>query len=191
MASLQSIFNELVGEEVCFAAVEMTHDNPAADHGEFRRLFRCAIFCGMPRNAVLLPESLLATALPYPQPEYSALFRDMCRQSMASLLEERGLLELIKDWIVAQPGRVPTLAEVAGHFTLSPRTLRRHLRAAGVSYRGLVDEVRYASARRYLCSTTLTIDAIASQLGYADARSFRTAFRRWAGGTPSDYRRVS
>ena len=47
-------------------------------------------------NRLLIPASLLAMPLPYPQPEYSALFRDMCRQSMASLVEERGLVEAIK-----------------------------------------------------------------------------------------------
>jgi len=48
--------------------------------------------------------------------------------------------------------------------------------------------VRYASASRYLSSTGLTVNAIAGQLGYADARSFRTAFRRWSGMTPAAFR---
>jgi AraC-like DNA-binding protein len=126
--------------------------------------------------------------LPYPQPEYSALFRDMCRQSMASLVEERGLVEAIKALVLAEEGQVPTLEQVASHFSLSARSLRRHLRRIGISYRELVDEVRYASARRYLSSTGLTVNAIAGQLGYADARSFRTAFRRWSGMTPAGYR---
>ena len=51
-----------------------------------------------------------------------------------------------------------------------------------------MDEVRYARACRYLSSTGLTVNAIAGQLGYADARSFRTAFRRWSGRTPAAYR---
>jgi AraC-like DNA-binding protein len=188
IASLQSVFNELVGEPVAFAAIEMTHSNPAVARDEFQRMFRCPIVCDSDRNALLLPVSLLAMPLPYPQPEYSALFRDMCRQSVASLQDERGLVEAIRKLILAEQGSVPTLEQLAGHFNLSARTLRRHLQEIGTSYRELLDEVRYGEARRYLSSTGLTVQAIAGLLDYADARSFRTAFRRWAGVTPAAFR---
>ena len=183
------MFNELAGEAVAFAGIEMAHSNPAVASDEFRQMFRCPVECDSNRNALLLPESLLAMALPYPQPEYSALFRDMCRQSMASLLEERGLVEAIRELIVAKGCSVPTLEQVAAHFSLSARTLRRHLQRIGTSYRELLDNERHARACRYLSSTGLTVDAIAGELGYADARSFRTAFRRWMGTTPAVYRR--
>ena len=188
IASLQSVFNELVGEPVRFAGIEMAHDNPALGEREFLELFQCPVTGGSGRNALFFPVSLLSMALPYPQPEYSTLFRDMCRQSMASLAEERGLVEAIRELILAQEGSVPTLQQVAAHFSLSARTLRRHLGLIGVSYRDLLEEVRYGAARRSLVSTGLTIDVIAAQLGYADARSFRTPFKRWSGMTPSAYR---
>jgi AraC-like DNA-binding protein len=172
-----------------FAAVHMQHRNPAQRSAAFREAFHCEVLGGRERNAVFIPEALVSRPLPYPQPEYSALFRDLCRQSMASLLEERSLVEAIREVILAEPGLVPTLDQVAAQFSLSPRTLRRHLRSIGVSYRGLVDETRYATARRYLSSTGLTVESIAGLLGYADARSFRTAFRRWSGTTPAACRR--
>ena len=188
LASLQTVFCELTGDPVPFAAVEMVHHNPLVQGPEFRELFGCPINCGGERNALMLPEVLLSRPLPYPQPEYSTLFRDLCRQSMASLVGERGLAEAIKDLVQAQEGTLPTLEQVAGQFSLSARTLRRHLERIGISYRAIVEEVRYTKACRYLSSTGLTVDAIARQLGYADARSFRTAFRRWSGTTPAVYR---
>ena len=188
IASLQSVFNEVAGEPVACASIEMAHSNPAVTDEEFRLMFRCPVMCDSERNALLLPQSLLAMPLPHPQPEYSALFRDMCRHSMASLQEERGLVEAIRELIVAREGSVPTLEQVAAHFSLSARTLRRHLQTIGTSYRTLLESERHASACRYLSSTALTVDAIAGQLGYADARSFRTGFRRWRGTTPAAYR---
>ena len=106
--------------------------------------------------------SLLSAALSHPHPEYSTLFRDMCAQSMASLAEERGLFKAIRELVLAEEGSVSTLEQVAAHSNLSARTLRRHLRLIGVSYRSLLEEVRYAAAR-----------------------SFRTAFKRYSGITPS------
>jgi hypothetical protein len=191
LASLQTIFNELLGEPVRFASLQVTHAGPASRRAEFRQRLQGPISFNCERNALLLPMDLLARQLPYPQPEYSSLFRGMCRQSMSSLVEDRGLVDAIRALIREGQGSVPSLETVAAHFKLSSRTLRRHLRAMGFSYQGLLDEVRYAQACRYLSSTRLTVEAIARQLGYADARSFRTAFKRWSGSTPAHYRELS
>ncbi len=187
-ASLQSLFNDLAGEPVRFAAVEMTHAGVEELLPSYAGMFRCAVRFECPRNALLIPKSVLTARLPHPQPEYAGLFRDLCQQSMSALTEDRGLIAIIKSLILSQKGEVPTLERVAAHFNLSSRTLRRHLHDVGVSYQGLRDEVRYAEARRYLASTGLPVETIGKYLGYADARSFRTAFKRWSGQTPAAFR---
>ena len=190
-ASLQTVFNDLMGEPVHFAALEMAHSAPDCDLAPYREIFSCPLRFSCKRNALLIPAPLLARRLPHPQPEYSQLFRDMCRQSMLALTEDRGLIASIKSMLRVGEGAVPTLDEIAGHFKQSARTLRRHLHAQGVSYQGLLDELRYDQARRYLSSTQLPVQQIAQHLGYAEARSFRTAFKRWSGRTPVEFRRES
>jgi AraC-like DNA-binding protein len=73
-------------------------------------------------------------------------------------------------------------------LSLNSRTLRRRLRLVGTTYQSLLDETRFSEARRYLLSTRHTVESIATSLGYADARSFRTAFKRWSGRTPFEFR---
>ncbi|MEH6636239.1 MAG: AraC family transcriptional regulator [Halioglobus sp.] len=187
-ASLQTLFNDLVDEPIRFAAIQMSHHNRAPDAEAYQALFDCPVEFGQARNALLLPRRLLSRRLPHPQPEYSDLFRDLCRQSMSALVQDRGLVGTIRSLIQMGEGTVPTLEQVAAHFDQSSRTLRRHLQALGVSYQGLLDEVRFEEARRYLTSTQLGVDSIARLLGYAEARSFRTAFKRWAGVPPAAYR---
>lgn len=189
-ASLQALFNDLAGEPVQFAAIEMSHTNRAADSNAYREMFGCEVVFGAPRNALLIHTSLFYRRLPHPLPQYRELFRDLCRQSMSALHEDRGLVATVRGLIQVGDGATPTLEQVAIHFGQSSRTLRRRLLALGVSYQGLLDEARFAEARRYLVSTQLTVDSIARHLGYADARSFRTAFKRWAGVTPAMYRRA-
>jgi AraC-like DNA-binding protein len=190
-ASLQTVFNDLAGEPVQFALVEMRHRSDAADLAPYRDLFHCPVAFGRERNALLIPRSLLTRRLPHPQPQYAGLFRELCRESMSVLAEDRGLIASIKSLLRAREGELPTLAQVAAHFHQSPRTLRRQLHSRGTSYQLLLDEVRFELASRYLVSTRSPVQAIARQLGYADARSFRTAFRRWAGRTPAEFRALT
>lgn len=187
-ASLQTLFNDLAGEPVQFAGVEMVHCAGSKDLSPYHELFACPIAFGCERNALLIPLTLLAQRLPHPQPAYSGLFRELCRESMSALAEDRGLIATIKNLMRVQQGQPPTLAEIASHFNQSPRTLRRHLQARGTSYQLLLDEARFELARRYLTSTQLSVQAIARHLGYVDARSFRTAFKRWSGQTPASFR---
>ena len=52
----------------------------------------------------------------------------------------------------------------------------------------LMNETRVQLAKKYLRETGLTVDEIASRLGYSDASNFRHAFRRLTGMTPIDFR---
>ena len=70
----------------------------------------------------------------------------------------------------------------------SERTLRRQLTAEGRNFRDLLAEARYIKAQHLLCHTTLPIEAIAQQLGYAESAAFIHAFQRWTGMTPSAFR---
>jgi AraC-like DNA-binding protein len=78
--------------------------------------------------------------------------------------------------------------EVAALFAMHSRTLNRRLGAFGTSFRKLVDEGRFAIARKLLECTELDVGEIAGALGYADASAFTRAFRRWSGTTPAAWR---
>jgi len=93
----------------------------------------------------------------------------------------------VKAYIIKVDG-VPTLEQAAKQFNMAARTLRRQLSSLGASWQALTDEFRFKEARHYLLNTRYTLEAIAPMLGYSDVRSFRTAFKRWAHTTPSEFR---
>jgi len=78
---------------------------------------------------------------------------------------------------------------VAEIFGIHRRTLNRRMRARGLTFQELVEEVRYDIARQLLRETDLAIVAIAAVLDYADAAAFTRAFRRWSGTTPAAWRK--
>lgn len=189
-ASIQVVFNELSAKPVQFALLDMTRTGSADSLSYHRRLFACPLRTRRKRNALLIAQSVLNTPLPHPQPEHQKLFRDLCQQSTRVLTEKRGLVAAVRNRLLEEDGRVPSLEQLAQQFDVSARTLRRQLRAAGVTFQLLLDESRYRESKRYLASTDMTVEAIGRRLGYADARSFRTAFRRWSGHTPLEHRKA-
>lgn len=77
---------------------------------------------------------------------------------------------------------------LARGFNTSIDTLRRRLKADGVTYREVVDDTRHTLAVRYLEDETLSVKEISTALGYTNPSGFVRAFRRWTGLTPGAWR---
>ena len=86
------------------------------------------------------------------------------------------------------PAGPPTLDDVAGALRLSPRTLQRRLDQEGTTLSEIVEVLRQERARAFLLDRSRTVEAVALELGYGDARAFQRAFKRWTGTTPSLFR---
>jgi AraC-like DNA-binding protein len=76
-------------------------------------------------------------------------------------------------------------AEMAG---TSVRTLQRHLQESGLSYSGLLKDVRYSAAARLLDETDASVLEIALEVSYEDPSHFARAFRRVVGLSPRQFR---
>ena len=95
----------------------------------------------------------------------------------------------VRQLLIQSAGDFLDIAQVAEHLHVSERTLRRQLASEATSFRSVLDEVRDLLARAYLARTELSTADIAHLLDYAETVSFRRAFMRWNGVTPSEYRR--
>ena len=82
----------------------------------------------------------------------------------------------------------PTLEAIAEELKVTPSTFRRRLEAEGLSYRELKDGLRRDMAIDLLCHSSLSIENIASGLGYQEVSAFYRAFRHWTGTRPGSYR---
>jgi len=90
-----------------------------------------------------------------------------------------------KQLIIGQGG----MEDVAASFGMHRRTLDRHLQKHGVRYGELEESVEEEVARQLLRDTALQVQQVAESLRFSSAANFATAFRRWTGMTPSEYRR--
>ncbi|MCY1368579.1 HTH-type transcriptional activator RhaR [compost metagenome] len=115
--------------------------------------------------------------------------QQQCLKLDAQLDSRHDVLDQIRQHLAGNLREACDLDSVARQLHRSERTLRRHLQRLNTSFQRLLDEVRYDKARQLLIQTDLPIYLIAEQLGYSETASFRHAFQRWSGQSPSLYRR--
>ena len=84
-----------------------------------------------------------------------------------------------------------SLETTAEHLGISSRTLQRRLTEKGISFWALVEQSRFEIAGALLRDTDLKVLEIATRLGYSSPGGFSRAFSRWAGRSPSAFRRLS
>ena len=145
------------------------------------------------RNAVGFPEEWLDGSLQFAEPV-------SCHRAMRQCLQlERewsraagdGLTARVQRLLYADPRRYASLDSVANTLCLSGRTLRRHLQGAQTSFQALRDQALQDQACEYLQNTQLPIADISERLGFSEIASFRQAFKRWTGQSPSVIRKNS
>lgn len=156
----------------------------------YEELFGCPVRFGEAQARFWLRNEYLHLRFPTADITAQRIYRAQCEQLLVQAQADSGRLgEQVCAHLELFTETFPAAAAVAVAFGLSERSLRRQLSAEGTSFRALLDQVRYAKARQLLTGTTQSIEAIARQLGYAEAAAFIHAFQRWAGMTPAAYRR--
>lgn len=82
----------------------------------------------------------------------------------------------------------PELRSIARDMATSERSLQRHLRGEGHSFKSLLSDTRHQLACEYLDEPNFDISEIAYLLGYEDQGSFYRAFQKWEHQTPAEWR---
>ncbi|THF62793.1 AraC family transcriptional regulator [Pseudothauera nasutitermitis] len=124
-----------------------------------------------------------------PVPILDPGLRTRVTQMFEDVLAEEALRgQSILQFLSTHLDEIRSSEDMARLLGVSRRTLARLLDREGVSYSILSREVRLTAARRMLRHGVGTA-RIAENLGFADERSFRRAFRTWSGVSPSEYRR--
>jgi len=78
--------------------------------------------------------------------------------------------------------------QLADELSCSHRTLTRKLKADGLSFQNLLDEVRFSMAKKILYQSNKSTKLVASCIGINNPAVFCRAFKKWSGMTPSEYR---
>lgn len=91
---------------------------------------------------------------------------------------------------ISSAGKMQTEQQIAEALGVSLATLKRRLKSEHTSFRQIRDTLLRTMAIDRLRSGTSSVDVLASRLGFGDTASFRHAFKRWTGHSPSHYQKT-
>lgn len=108
-------------------------------------------------------------------------------QILSSRVDPPDLISRVRNAIaysLSSSGRAG-IGAAARTLGMTPRTLQRQL-PSGVTFQGLVQNAQRDLALALVQSRTdLTIKEISTKVGFASARAFSRAYRRWTGSSPA------
>jgi AraC-like DNA-binding protein len=156
----------------------------------FEHLMPSARF-DQPVSRVVFDAALLDLPLVQADRAALALMRDQCERLLDALGREGDFVERVRRAIWREGGAgVSSLERVADELAVSPRTLKRLLRAQGTSFSTLLDGERKGRAIFLLETSGMPLEQITERLGYSRSSNFGRAFHQWTGMTPGAYRRT-
>jgi AraC-like DNA-binding protein len=186
-SSMSSLFSRVL--ESPFPTKRMIFPFSAPVHWRnYERLFNCPIDFDADRMEWHFDAKVLDVPCPNANPITAKICQQVCDVIMSERPGESGLVRRIRTACLNSSDRFPTAAEIANEVGLSLRTFHRRLAEDGLSYQFIVDEMRRSLATELLENTHMGIDQVAERVGFADATSFRKAFKKWTDRAPSDFR---
>jgi transcriptional regulator GlxA family with amidase domain len=122
-------------------------------------------------------------------PEIRRSFGAAAYQNEADSSHHDEIVVQAQQWLQDNLPTAVSMAELAEHLLLSPRTLnRRFKQATGITPQAYLQSLRIASAKELLRHSNLSVAEIAWQLGLQDVSYFSQLFRRHSGMSPLRYR---
>lgn len=174
------------GEMTYLREVHVTHPAPAY-RAEYDRIFRVPVVFESYRNALVLSEDdTWLTQRIARQPRYVFGVLSQRAEALLDELEKatstRGRVESLLMPIL-HTGEA-TMERVAVEMGLSRPTLFRKLRAEGVTFQKILDDLRRQMAIGYLDGKKVSVNETAFLVGFSEPAAFSRAFKRWTGVSP-------
>ena len=169
-------------------AVHVTHADPGYAT-EYERVFQAPVTFSSDRNAMQFDPAWPGHAVKR-LPSYAfgvlceradALLHDLERsKSVRGEVEQALMLTLHK----GDAG----MGAVAHRIGMSRATLGRRLKAEGVTFEAVLDQLRRRLATAYLDEGRVSVCEVAYLVGFSEPAAFSRAFKRWTGSAPIRYR---
>lgn len=168
-------------------AIRFTHAEPSY-RAEYDRIFGVPLFFDSHMNALLVDEAFLNMKLPRTNPYLSEVLSARAEGLLKSLEMSKTMRGRVENLLIPilHTGEA-SLDMIAGKLCLSRQTLFRKLKAEGVTFEKVLDELRHKLALHYLNGKKVPVNQTAYLVGFSEPGAFSRAFKRWTGSSPRMY----
>ena len=158
--------------------VHFTHAEPPY-RAEYDRIFRMPIAFDSDRNGLLIDAAWLTQNAGAASKQVFEIAKSRIEKANCT----RSRVEaVVADLLHTSDVNIDVVART---LAIGRYTLFRKLRAEGVTFRQVVDELRHKMAVQYLREKQLAVNETAYLLGFSDPAAFSRAYKRWTGQRPS------
>lgn len=153
----------------------------------YEQYFEAPVKFDAPKTRVTIVSPRLDDPLLGNDKEFHEICARQCELMARKIHNTDSMVSKTKHALMRLGGQSPGIENIARELNMSPRTLSRHLLKENYSYHQLVDEFRSELALEYLNAGVRSPKEIGYLLGFQHTPSFHRAFKRWTGGSVSDY----
>ncbi|MDI1447050.1 AraC family transcriptional regulator [Polyangium sp. 6x1] len=185
------ILRRFTGVDIKATRVSFPHAAPADPAPHVALFGTTDLRFEAPFVELVLPASVLDLRHQSADPGLAAYLRRQADALVEQVAREDDIVEAVRQSLreALDGAAEASLGSAARRLGVTSRTLQRHLAEAGVRFSALLEGVRYEMAVALLDRSGKSLDEIAEQVGFSDARSLRRALKRHSGRTPSALRR--
>jgi AraC-like DNA-binding protein len=189
VTSIIRINRALTNRRVVPSRVKVAHRRRAMP-AEVRSFLGCEIEFGSDVDEIAFPQSVGQMPIESADHHLNDLLVTFCEEALAHRKPGGVSLRSSVENAIAPllPHREARAEEIARRLGMSHRTLARRLASEGLTFTGIMDELKIDLAKSYLKKDELPISQTAWLLGYGEVSAFTHAFRRWTGMTPRQWR---
>jgi AraC-like DNA-binding protein len=175
MASTSSVMERSPSDfrELCGASPDevLLSRKPPADVQAYRQFFRVPVRFDAEQSALVSSAGQLERPVPGADPRQRAILEASVAKYWSVVLPNVAdqVVRILRTRVLFGDFKLETAAHC---LTMDPRTLNRHLKAEGMSFRKLLSDMHFEVARQLLLGSRINITGIAAALGYANTSVF-------------------
>lgn len=165
-------------------AIHFTHPEPRY-RAEYDRIFNVPLTFASDKNAMLIDEQFLSIKLPGNNRYVFGVLSERAEALLKKLEGSKSIRGQVESALIPLLHTGAANAEsIAAKLGFSRHTLFRKLKAEGVTFQKLLDELRHKMALYYLDSKKVSVNETAYLVGFSEPAAFSRAFKRWTGFSP-------
>ena len=189
LTAIVRICRELTGRRLIPTQVRILH-RQKSERRQVEAFFGCAVQFGADADEIILPDGVCQLSISSADRYLNELLIEYAEEALSHRKGSRSSLrpDLENAIAVLLPHGKVHADEISRKPGMSQRTLARRLAAEGLTFAGILDELKLELAKRYLQDEDLRISQIAWLLDYRESSAFTHAFHRWFGKTPREMR---